>query len=307
LISFRRSRGIRSNIYAMKTLSLSCLLLFSGLAALGQGPSELFDKAPPPIDEALRARVAKFYQAYMDGKFRDAYLLVADDSQDAFLQADKDKYQGCQTVKIAYSDIFTKATVIESCKGYWKWHGQNTLTTFPLTTTWKIEKEQWCWYYVKPKFVPSPFSPTGFVPVPDDVDQKNVSILPSDLNTAAQGILAKVKVDKQIVHLRSDESSQDVVHIRNEMPGSITLSLEPVSVPGLKVTLGKTQLQANEETTVVFDYRLDSPEIACVDCAKKIAGTPTALLHVSPTGQHFPLKIIFGQVQQPQTQPPAKP
>jgi hypothetical protein len=283
----------------MKTLSLSCLLLVFGLAAFSQAPADLFDKAPPPIDEALRARVNQFYQAQMNGKFRDAYALVAEDSEDAFLQADKDKYQACETLKIKYSDEFTKAAVLESCKSYWKWHGQVTLTTIPITTTWKVENGQWCWYYVKPKFVPSPFSPTGFVPVPDEESQKNSSRVPADIKGAALGILAKVKVDKQTIHLHGDESSQDIVHVRNEMPGSVSLNLDQLAVPGLKVTLGKSQLQANEETTVVFDYRLDDPGIACVDCAKKITGTPTVQLNVSPTGQHLLLKIVFDHSPQP--------
>jgi hypothetical protein len=77
----------------MKTLALS-LVLLSCFAALGQDSSELFDKAPPPIDEALRARVDKFYGAFIAGKFKEAYLLVADDSQDKFFELSKDQYKG---------------------------------------------------------------------------------------------------------------------------------------------------------------------------------------------------------------------
>jgi len=294
----------------MKTLLLTCLLLVSGLSAFSQAPSDLFDKAPPPIDEALRARVAQFYQAFMDGKFKNAYPLVDEESQDAFLEADKDKYRDCQIIKISYSDNFTKANVLESCKAAWKYRGQEAWATIPLNSNWKVIDGQWLWVYVKPKFVPSPFSPTGFVPVPEDEDPKKVSVLPSDIKTAAQNILAKVTLDKQVVHLRADQSSQDVIHVRNQMPGSITLGLDRLEVPGLKITLGKTQLNANEETTVVFDYRLDAPDIACVDCAKKVTGTPTVLMYVTPTAQRFQLKVVFdhpGQPQQPEEKAPALP
>ena len=54
----------------MKLLKL-CPFLIAGAMASGQDNSELFEKAPPPIDEALRARVTQFYQAYTAGKFRD--------------------------------------------------------------------------------------------------------------------------------------------------------------------------------------------------------------------------------------------
>jgi hypothetical protein len=273
------------------------------LSAFGQAPSDLFDKAPPPIDDALRARVAQFYQAYMEGKFKNAYPLVDEESQDAFLEADKDKYEDCKIIKITYSDNFTQAAVLESCKARWKYRGLEAYATIPLSTNWRVVDGQWLWHYVKPKFVPSPFSPTGFVPVPEDVDPKNVSVLPGDIKTAAQNILAKVTVDKQVVHLQADQSSQDVIHVRNQMPGSITLRMDRLDVPGLKVALGKTQLNANEETTVVFDYRLDAPEIACVDCAKKVTGTPTVMLYVTPTAQRFQLKVVFDHPGQPQQQP----
>ena len=96
----------------MKTLAFSSLLLLSGLAAFGQNASDVFDKAPPAIDEALRARVGKFYRAFVAGKFKQAYLLVADDSQDKFFELSKDEYKSFEIIKINYSENFTKAAVV---------------------------------------------------------------------------------------------------------------------------------------------------------------------------------------------------
>ncbi|HUA18955.1 MAG TPA: hypothetical protein VMU80_23695 [Bryobacteraceae bacterium] len=289
----------------MKLSRISCLLLLCSVAAFCQADSELFDKAPPPIDEALRVRVKQFYEAEMAGKFKEAYAMVADDSQDAFLEASKQKYQSCETIKIHYADNFTTATVVEGCKGYWTFEGHSTLASFPITTTWKVADGQWFWYYVKPKFVPSPFSPTGFIAVPQGKDPSSVSVLPTDVNTEAKNILALVSVDKEVVHLRTDQDSEDVIHVRNKMPGSIQLHLDKLDVPGLRITLGKTQLNANEETTVAFNFRLEAPEIACVDCAKKLTGTPTVQLYVSPTGQRFVLKVVL-EHQHPVEQTPNK-
>src|ERR1700732_4926641 len=98
----------------MKLLSL-CPFLIGGVLALGQDNSDLFDKAPPPIDEALRARVAQFYGAYTSGKFKDAYPLVAEDSQDAFFAASKDMLKSCEVLRIKYAEDFTKADVVEAC------------------------------------------------------------------------------------------------------------------------------------------------------------------------------------------------
>jgi hypothetical protein len=292
----------------MRTFALSSLLLVSGLLGLAQDST---DKAPPAVEEALRARVDQYYHAFMAGKFKDAYLLVADDSQDAFMAAGKEQFKACETIKIGFSDNFTKATVVESCKGEWKWHGTSTPTTFPITSTWKIVDGQWFWFHVKATETPFPFSPSGFVPVPqaDSAAGKNsAAVMPGDFNVAAQGILARVSLDKQSVHLPTDESSQDVIHIHNAMPGVIKLQVDQLAVHGLTIALGKTELAANQDTTLTFQYRLDDPEIACLDCAKKLRGTSTVALRVMPTGQTFSISIVFGlpipaQVQHPAAAP----
>ena len=81
-----------------------CPFLIASVLASGQDNSDLFEKAPPPIDEALRARVIQFYQAYTSGKFREAYPLVADDSQDAFFALSKETVKSCDILRIKYSD-----------------------------------------------------------------------------------------------------------------------------------------------------------------------------------------------------------
>lgn len=270
----------------MKTLAFWSLLLLSGYTASGQNPSELFDKAPPAIDEALRAQVDKFYQAFIAGKFKDAYLMVADDSQDKFFELPKEQYKSCEIIKVHYTENFTKAAVVTSCKADWRFHGTVVLTTFPLTSNWEVLNGQWFWHYEKPTMVASPFSPTGFVPVPADSTPNPAALVPKDIPGAAQAILAKVSVDKASVRLRSYETSQDVVHVRNDMPGQVRLKLDQPDVPGLKVTLGKTALTAHEETTIVFEWRLD-------DAAKKTNAGTTVQLHIEPTGQVFPISVAF--------------
>lgn len=283
----------------MKLLRL-CPFLIACVLAPGQDNPDLFEKAPAPIDDALRARVNQFYSAYTSGKFREAYPLVAEDSQDAFLAASKDIMKSCEILRIKYSDNFTSADVVEGCKGEWVYHGVKTPTSFPLTSHWKIIDGQWFWYYVKPSMVPSPFSPTGFIAVPTDTPTaadaaaKSRPAIPANPMEAARGILSKVRVDKTTVKLRGYETSKDELHVINEMPGEISLSIDPIPFPGLKITPGKTRLQANEQTTVVFEYRLDDASIECGECAKRVKSTLTAQFRIQPTGQLFPISITFG-------------
>ena len=90
----------------MRTAFLSAL---GAVCLFGQAATDLFQKAPPAVDEALRARISKFFQAHIDGKFRQAEVLVAEDSKDFFYSANKPKYLGFEIKEIAYSENFTKA------------------------------------------------------------------------------------------------------------------------------------------------------------------------------------------------------
>jgi hypothetical protein len=252
--------------------------------------------------------VDKFYGAFVAGKFKDAYLLTANDSQDAFFELSKDQYKSFEIIKIRYGDNFTKAVVVTAIKSDWKWHGVVTPTTFPLTSNWKVEDGQWCWHYVKPTMAATPFSPTGFVPIPPETTDKKPAALPANLAGSAQAVLSKVGVDKATVQLHSYEQSHDVVHVRNDMPGQVTLNLDKLDMAGLKITVGKTQLQAHEETTILFEWRLDDPAIQCLDCAKKMSGRRMVQLHIQPTNQIFPISINFDNSSTPpQPQTPAPP
>jgi hypothetical protein len=270
----------------MKTLAFWSLLLLSGLPVFGQSPADLFDKAPPAIDEALRAQVDKFYQSFIAGKFKQAYLLVADDSQDKFFELPKEQYKSCEIIKVNYTENFTKAAIVTSCKADWRFHGTVVLTTFPLTSNWEVIDGQWFWHYVRPTMVASPFSPTGFVPVPADGATNPAALVPKDIPGAAQAILAKVSIDKGAVRLQSYQASQDVVHVRNDMPGEVRLKLDQINLAGLKVSVGKTDLKAHEETTIVFEWRPDAG-------AKKVNANTIAKLHIDPTGQVFSINVGF--------------
>jgi hypothetical protein len=278
----------------MKTLK-AALFLATCWLGFSQEPSDAIDKAPPPVDEALRARVDKFYQSYVTSKFREAFALVAEDSQDAFFVAPKAQFKKCETIRINWSEQFTKAQVVEGCDGEFRFHGQSIPVKRPVSSDWKLVDGQWYWCYVKPTMLPTPFYPTGVVPIPESTSAPNEGKLPSsdEIRALATHILQMVKVDKTTINLRSDESSKDELHIRNEMPGAISFTVGQVALPGLKITPAKTELQANEETTVLFEYRLDDASIACADCAKKIQSTVGTGLKIQPTGQFFPIEIVI--------------
>src|SRR4051794_8360537 len=123
--------------------------LFLPLCASAQSPTDVFDKAPPQIDEALRSRVTLFYQAHVDGKFRQAEAVVHEDSKDAFYESDKQRYKGFHIAKINYTDNFTKAEVVLSIDVDWYTPRIGKMpVTAPLKSWWKYDQGQW-WYYFR--------------------------------------------------------------------------------------------------------------------------------------------------------------
>src|SRR5450631_3189412 len=93
----------------MKAVNL-LLIAAAGVISL-HAQADLFKQAPPDVDQALRSRVNKFYQAYVDGKHRMAMPLVAEDTQDLWFDSDKPKYRSFELIAIKYSEDFRKASV----------------------------------------------------------------------------------------------------------------------------------------------------------------------------------------------------
>jgi hypothetical protein len=293
----------------MRTQGFFSVLLISAGAIFGQAPAP--DNAPQAVDDALRARVGKFYDAFGAGKFKEAYLLVDDESQDKFFEVTKSRYKTCKITKIDYKESFTSAEVSSSCMAEWQWHGLVSQSALPVISNWKIVDGQWFWHFVKPAVIPTPFSSTGFEPAPPEAPAGKTQALPRDFGAMARDILAKVGIDKTSVHLLVTQPSEDAVRLRNDLPGEITLALDRLEVPGLKITVGKTRLGAHEETAILFKW--DPAERATLFNPSR-----ALQVHVDPTGQVFKIDIVLEnpprpapgaaqpQPAQPQPTPPQK-
>lgn len=283
----------------MKIATL-CLFLLPGFLAFGQEAASSSDNPPPAaVDQALRARVTQFYSANVTGKWRDAFQVVADDMQNEYLAAPKDTFNRCETTKITYSENFTKATVLETCHGEYRWHNSRIPTTVPLTSTWKYTDGQWYWYYIKPTEVMTPWGVSR--PGPENTASPGASAVSSSVVAVMQNpgllakeILSKINVDKSEMRLLGYENSKDELHVSNAMPGTISFSIESSPLPGFHIKPEKAQVGPNESTPVVFEYNLEEAKKQCGACAN--LAKPRLLVHlrIQPTGQVFTIRVTFG-------------
>ncbi len=259
----------------LSILPLVCLCI--PIAA--QDGGDLFDKAPPEVDAALRARVKTFFQLHTEGKFRAADALVADDSKDNFFAAQKTRYKGFEIGKISYTENFTKATAVVACNSEWAFQGMRVPVVIPITSYWKIEKGDWYWYTPPPGPVQTAFGTMHY----DDPSAKT-PVIPANPGALASGILGQVRASRRQVDLPSDKAAHEEVQIENGMPGHIHLELECKAFEGLKVSLDKTDLDAHGHATLTVDF---DPVI------RSMKPPVLARILISPTGQVIPVRIEF--------------
>ncbi|MCU1336223.1 MAG: hypothetical protein JWO19_1804 [Bryobacterales bacterium] len=237
--------------------SLVSTVLLSGIV-LGQTP-------PPEVEKALRARVTEFLQYHVDGNFRKAYEMVADDTKDDYFNSGKVQLKGFSVDGVEFTDNFTKAKVTATMRKMFNVQGVEVPVAMPSTTTWKIENGKWVWYNepqatpwitaLGPSVIPAP---TGAA-TPQSND-KDTGVLPKDFNdqsiaAAARSILQQVSVDKTEITLASDKTSEDKVVFHNGMPGSVQLELNAPEIPGFTAKVEQTMVRAAADIPVVLRYQ----------------------------------------------------
>lgn len=265
--------------------------------ALAQDPASLFEKAPPHVEEALRARVTKFYQAHVDGKFRAALALAAEDSADAFLGADKTRCRSFEIVKLTFKENFSRAVALVSCETDFVMPASKPIpVNQPQTSLWKLADGEWVWYL-------EPVDPSKgvvrggwtFRPGPADPASEQPLARLGSFNQALASVQAAVRISKMEVKLSSFEPTSDEITITNGLPGAITLSLDPLRTPGLEVALEPAELKANQTGRVVFRYT--PPD-------KLPKSALTAVFRVQPTQQAIGVLVTFAAPPQDQKQLP---
>lgn len=264
--------------------------MFLPLIVLGQAqtPAEA-------ADQALRARVTEFLQYHVDGDFRKAYDMVADDTKEEYFNSGKARLKAFKVGEIKFSDNFTKAAVTATMSKTIAVVGQEMPVTIPSTTTWKIENGKWVWYNdvkvrsVNPLDFSSVLGPAPAAAAPKNND-KDTGGLPKNLDekaitAAAKSILQQVSLDRKEVTLATDRPSEDKVVFHNGMSGSVQLELSAPDIPGFTAKLEQSSVGPGRDVPVVFRYEPG-------DSAGR-RDPVTVQLVVQPTNQAFAIRVNF--------------
>ena len=267
----------------MRTTGRVCSLFLLGVACFGQDPAALFQKAPPDVEEALRARIQKFYGFYMEGKFRAADALVAEDSKDAFYVAGKRKCRSIDIDTLKFSEDFSKADVFVSCDTDVMIQPVGLVRTeVPMLTRWKTIDGDWFWY-VEPASDQGMQTPFGFFkPGSPNGPPAGMGIPAAGMSVEALATLAKV--DRERVTFVPTSKGVERVMLTNGLPGPIFLTLEPKELPGFEFTLDKQDVGQGQAAVLSISY---------VPSKDRKPSPALVKIVVSPTRQEIPIRIGF--------------
>ncbi len=162
--------------------TLLTLLMLARMAS-PQTAVEVFRKAPPATDTALRERVSKFYQTYVDKKWRQSDQFVAEESKDRYYAAPKPSYFSYQITEIQYTENFTRATVLGLAE-------QDRMVAMggvmrmkvPMQSYWKVMDGTWMWYLPERNCVATPMGCGALTKEQVDISEKQKQEIQERIN-----------------------------------------------------------------------------------------------------------------------------
>lgn len=193
----------------------------------------LFAADPPPErEQALRATVAKFADAFVEGKLRKAYALVDEESQESFLEMGKLRFTKYEWKDAAWSKDFTAAKVTLTVDTEFHMAGTTVPVQRPWESYWKWKDGEWLWTYQTSSTVQTPF---GDVTVDPNVKPEKINLEEKIKQGVKPEDLAKpIAMTKEIVFSRTKPSEADLV-ITNPLQGHVTFAPQIPRIAGMKI------------------------------------------------------------------------
>ena len=194
-------------------------------------------KAPPEVDQALRARANTFFDYESKGEFRKAYDLVAEDSRDFYFGATKEKSISFTIDEIQYGADLSTASLRSTMKRQMRVAGHPVEVPQVQFSQWKIEKGQWVWYHdpskdeTKTIIGPLPIAPadtTGESPIPKDVSDKRAREVEKTI------VAPRAAIDKKLVSFVLGKDGTEQVTFHNGNNGHVRVLAE---VRGVRDTI----------------------------------------------------------------------
>ena len=259
-------------------------------------PPSPFDPKPPAgMEDALRDRIAKFYQCYVDDKVRRSEEYVNPDERDAYYTIEKPHYFGFKILEIRFKDDFTRADAVLLIDKEIAIPGQDVLRlSIPVPSHWILVDG--VWYYTltaaKPgETVMTPFGPQ-VVPDPKDILKPKVLFTKDDVaKRVEEAQKAIVQLDKapqpskKVAELGPGTGYRDEIEVFNGSPSTYHFQVIGTELPqGLVIDPMQGELKANSSVRLKFS-------VSAADAAKIGQDFPKVTMVMDGTGLSVALGI----------------
>ncbi|MDA1312560.1 MAG: hypothetical protein O2968_04415 [Acidobacteria bacterium] len=267
-------------------LLVACVLVAASVLFGSEKQAEAFRKAPPEVEEAVRARVRLFYELFKEGKFRQAEELVAEESKDVFYNTQKKALLGFELSSITFDDEFKEANVLVNVDTMFPLMGATPFKV-PISGTWRWINDNW-FLYMAPHGSKGPFGEMkGQKASPGEAALVQGAFAGAGEGVKPESFSRMYATNRSQVKFPSSNDSQPVertVTFANIGPARLTLKLEGAEIPGLVVDVGEGPLEPGDHRQIIFRYH---PEIAQLEGERKI------MFGVLPIMRKFGIKATF--------------
>lgn len=262
-----------------------CLLTlsFSGLS------QEVITIAPEKEAE-LKARVSKFWDGFVSGKYRQSDLYVAESAKEDFFAWPKKRIRGYTIDKIYYADKGKAAKVMSLVDTTFSMMGIGAMDIKqPIETWWQEEGGTWYWFRPPNELRDTPFGKMESGARPGEaplIPTGQMSATPTKAQIEA--LMSAVKPDRQELHFTAGTAKTETISIKNGMPGVVTLMLDVPPSEEVLFEIDTLKVSRGASATLKVKY---SPSKQAATASNSVE--TTAKVSVAQTGKIYPIKIVI--------------
>jgi len=266
--------GVRIEIKMRRVfLSLLCLCLVL--------PGQEVAKVAPDLEAALKARVGKFWDGFVQGRYRLSDAYVAESAKEDFFSWPKKKIKGYTVDAIHYTESGREARVVTLVDTTMAMMGVGAMDIKqPVETWWKQEEGEWFWFLPKNQLRETPFGKMESNPKSGEA-----ALVPTGMMGAAldlNKLMALVKPDRQNVKFELGKPGSEKIEFTNGMPGTVALTID--TPPGEEITYSLSSKTIPRAGKGYLTIRYEPGNL-------KEKFTRVVRVGVAQTGKMYPIQI----------------
>ncbi len=238
-------------------------------------------------EAALKLRVAKFWDGFVSGKYRQSDAFVSEDSKEAFFEWPKKKIRGYAIDRIFYADGGKAAKVLTLVDTTMAMMGVGAMDIKqPLESWWREEEDGWFWFQPKNQTRATPFGTMESNP-----QSGAAPLIPTgqmNMNPDLKTLMSLVKPDRQQVSFIQGVANVETVKIKNGMQGTVILSMDTPPGEDVSYLLSSRQIVRDGEAILSIEYNPKGKPAKEAERIMKIVR-----VGVAQTGKMYEIKVYF--------------